>query len=86
VYVGLNMTGETFRAPEEPYTGLAYGLVFLAMDPRFAPIRTDPRYSELLRRGGLLSSSVPKRLWKPAFRRVLSRPPGVGSYIERVPT
>ena len=53
VYVGLNRHDEAFRALEEAYAGRAYGLVFLAVDPRFDPIRSDPRYLELLHRIGL---------------------------------
>ncbi len=53
VYVGLDRPDEAFRALEEAYVGRAYGLVFLAVDPRFDPIRSDPRYRELIRRVGL---------------------------------
>jgi serine/threonine-protein kinase len=53
VYVGLNLPDEAFRALEEAYAGRAYGLVFMAVDPRFDPIRSDPRYRDLIRRVGL---------------------------------
>jgi TolB-like protein/tetratricopeptide (TPR) repeat protein len=53
VYVGLNMPEDAFRALEEAYVGRAYGLVFMAVDPRFDPIRSDPRYRDLIRRVGL---------------------------------
>ena len=53
VYVGLDMPDEAFRALEEAYVGRAYGLVFMAVDPRFDPIRSDPRYRDLIRRVGL---------------------------------
>jgi serine/threonine-protein kinase len=56
VLVGLNMRDEAFRALEEAYEGRAYGLVLMPVDPRFDPIRSDPRYAELLRRIGLPSS------------------------------
>jgi serine/threonine-protein kinase len=53
VYVGLGMIDETFRELEQAFTGRAYGLVFIRVDPRFDPIRSDPRYHELVRRIGL---------------------------------
>jgi TolB-like protein len=56
VYVGLNMPDSAFRALEDAYAGRAYGLVFMPVDPRFDPIRSDPRYRDLLRRIGLPAS------------------------------
>jgi serine/threonine-protein kinase len=53
VYVGLGMIDETFRELEQAFLGRAYGLVFIRVDPRFDPIRSDPRYHELVRRIGL---------------------------------
>ena len=42
VYVGLNMQEPAFKALEAAYEGRAYGLVFMPLDPRFDPIRSDP--------------------------------------------
>jgi hypothetical protein len=56
VLVGLNMRDAAFRALEEAYEGRAYGLVFIRVDPRFDPIRSDPRYPDLIRRVGLPAS------------------------------
>ena len=56
VYVGLNMHDAAFKALEAAYEGRAYGLVFLRVDPRFDPICSDPRYTDLVRRIGLPAS------------------------------
>jgi hypothetical protein len=56
VLVGLNLRNEAFRALEQAYEGRAYGLVFLVVDPRFDPIRSDPRCTDLVRRIGLPTS------------------------------
>jgi TolB-like protein/Flp pilus assembly protein TadD len=53
VYVGLGLIDDTFRELERAFQGRAYGLVFIRVDPRFDPIRSDPRYHELVRRIGL---------------------------------
>ena len=53
VYVGLNMHDAAFEALEAAYEDRAYGILFLRVDPRFDPIRSDPRYIGLLRRIGL---------------------------------
>jgi Flp pilus assembly protein TadD len=52
VYVGLNMPDKTFQELEAAYAGRAYGLVYLQVDPRFDPIRSDDRYRDLIRRIG----------------------------------
>jgi TolB-like protein/tetratricopeptide (TPR) repeat protein len=56
VLVGLNMRDAAFRALEEAYQGRAYGLVLMRVDPRFDPVRSDPRYTDLVRRIGLPAS------------------------------
>jgi eukaryotic-like serine/threonine-protein kinase len=56
VYVGLKMPDEAFEALEQAYAGRAYGLVFIQTDPRFDPIRSDPRYRSLITRIGLPAS------------------------------
>ena len=56
VLVGLNMRDAAFKALEEAYEGRAWGLVYLLVDPRFDPIRSDPRYTDLVRRIGLPAS------------------------------
>ena len=53
IYVGLGRTDETFGWLEKAFQGRAYGLVLMNVDPRFDPIRTDPRFVDLVRRIGL---------------------------------
>ncbi len=56
VLVGLNMRDAAFRALEEAYESRAWGLIYLTVDPRFDPIRSDPRFTDLVRRVGLPAS------------------------------
>ena len=58
VYLGLNMRDSAFQQLEEAYTGRAYGLVFINVDPRFDVLRADPRFTELIRRIGLPPAEV----------------------------
>ncbi|HUF35252.1 MAG TPA: protein kinase [Gemmatimonadales bacterium] len=53
VYVGLGRRDETFAWLEKAYEGRAYGLVLLNVDPRFDGVRSDPRFTDLMRRVGL---------------------------------
>jgi hypothetical protein len=50
VYVGLGKANETFEWLERSYKERAFGLLFMNVDPRFDPVRSDPRFSDLLRR------------------------------------
>ncbi|MBV9765391.1 MAG: tetratricopeptide repeat protein [Acidobacteriaceae bacterium] len=56
IYVGLNQTDQVFAFLEKAYEERFYPCVL--MDPAFDPIRSDPRFQDLLRRTGL--ASVPK--------------------------
>jgi serine/threonine protein kinase/Flp pilus assembly protein TadD len=53
VYIGLGDKDQAFAWLEKAYDERAYSLVFLKVSPAFDPLRSDPRYAELLRRIGL---------------------------------
>ncbi len=53
IYGGLGERTQAFQWLERALAGRAYGLVFLATDPRFDPLRRDPRYTALVRKVGL---------------------------------
>jgi len=53
IYTGLGARDRAFEWLERAFIGRAYGLVFLPTDPRFDPLRSDPRYVALMRRVGL---------------------------------
>jgi tetratricopeptide (TPR) repeat protein len=53
IYGGLGERNRAFDWLERAFAGRAYGLVFLATDPRFDPLRSDPRYTVLVRKVGL---------------------------------
>jgi TolB-like protein/Flp pilus assembly protein TadD len=57
VYVGLGLPDETFAWLEKAYADRAYGLVLMNTDPRFDPVRSDPRFADLIRRVGLSARS-----------------------------
>ena len=57
IYVGLGRTDETFAWLEKAFQGRAYGLVLMNVDPRFDPVRTDPRFVDLVRRIGLAAQA-----------------------------
>ena len=42
-----------FAALERAYQARSAGLIYLHLDPGYAPLRSDPRYGELVRRIGL---------------------------------
>jgi tetratricopeptide (TPR) repeat protein len=50
VYVGLKDTDQTFKYLKMAYQDRSFWLVYLRVDPRFDPIRGDPRYQDILRR------------------------------------
>jgi serine/threonine protein kinase/Tfp pilus assembly protein PilF len=50
VYAGLKESDQTWKSLEMAYQDRSHGLLFLRADPRFAAIRGDPRYQDLLRR------------------------------------
>jgi serine/threonine-protein kinase len=53
VYLGLGDKDQAFAWLEKAYEEHAYSLAFLKASPTFDPLRSDPRYADLLRRVGL---------------------------------
>jgi tetratricopeptide (TPR) repeat protein len=56
IYVALGDRDTTFRLLENAYAERSLWLLDLKVDPRFAAVRTDPRFQDLLRRIGLPQS------------------------------
>ena len=52
IHVGLGHTDQAFECLEKAYDERDLDLVLLKVDPRFDPLRTDPRFRELLSRMG----------------------------------
>ena len=55
VYAGLNDKDNAFHWLEEGYKARDKGLTYLKIDPCLAPLRSDPRFLDLLKRVGLPS-------------------------------
>jgi tetratricopeptide (TPR) repeat protein len=55
VYAGLGEKDEAFSWLEKSYTAHDKGLTYLKIDPCLDPLRSDPRFHDLLRRVGLPS-------------------------------
>jgi TolB-like protein/Tfp pilus assembly protein PilF len=53
VYLGLQEKDQSMKQLENAYQEHSTLLVYLKMDPRFDPLRSDPRFQNLLRRIGL---------------------------------
>ena len=53
VYTGLGKKTEAFKWLEESYKVHDVGLLYLKIDPPLDPLRSDPRFDDLLRRVGL---------------------------------
>jgi len=53
IYAGLGDKDATFRLLEKGYDQRSAGMRFLAIDPFWDNVRSDPRYADLLRRVGL---------------------------------
>jgi TolB-like protein/Flp pilus assembly protein TadD len=53
VFTGLGEKQEAFKWLEEAYNAHDVGLVYLKIDPCLDPLRSDPRFDDLLRRVGL---------------------------------
>ncbi len=55
IHVGLGENDVAFRLLEKAYTERDESLVIIKVDPRLDPLRSDPRYTDLLRRMGFPS-------------------------------
>jgi serine/threonine protein kinase/Tfp pilus assembly protein PilF len=53
IYAGLGDKDEAFRLLEKGYEERSAGMVYLAIDPFWDNVRSNPRYTDLLRRIGL---------------------------------
>jgi TolB-like protein/Tfp pilus assembly protein PilF len=53
VYAGLGKKKEAFKWLEESYAARDVGLLYLKVDPLLNPLRSDPRFDDLVRRVGL---------------------------------
>ena len=53
VYAGLGRNQEAFKWLEEAYDAHDVGLLYLKIDPCLDPLRSDPRFDNLMRRVGL---------------------------------
>ncbi len=53
VYTGLGRKTEAFKWLEESYKAHDVGLLYLKVDPPLDPLRSDPRFDDLVRRVGL---------------------------------
>jgi tetratricopeptide (TPR) repeat protein len=53
IYAGLGDKDEAFRWLEKGYVEHSAGMAYLAVDPFWDSVRSDPRYTDLLRRMGL---------------------------------
>jgi hypothetical protein len=50
IYAALGEDDKALHWLEKSYRERATGMVFLKVDPRFDPLRSDPRFQDLLRR------------------------------------
>ena len=62
VYLGLDDKEKVFEHLEKAYEDRNWHLIMLKVDPSFDPLRSDPRFSDLLRRVGLHNDGDPQRL------------------------
>lgn len=61
VYLGLDDKEKVFEYLEKAYEDRNWHLIMLKVDPNFDPLRSDPRFSDLLGRVGQLRSSRLRR-------------------------
>jgi len=55
IYIALGEVQQAFSWLEKAYEQRSSFLRWLKVDPRFDPVRSDPRFLDLLRRVGLAS-------------------------------
>jgi hypothetical protein len=53
IHVGLGQKDEAFAMLEQAYADRYPWLIHLNVEPRFDPIRSDPRFADFVRRIGL---------------------------------
>lgn len=53
VYAGLGEKGQAFRWLERSYQDHDFEMAWLKVDPFIDPLRSDPRFADLVRRVGL---------------------------------
>jgi len=70
VYVGMNSKEEAFNWFEKAYSEHSNALLTLKVGPIYDPLRSDPRFQDLLRRLGL----APARLSAPLINRGMHAP------------
>ena len=59
VYAGLGHSDDALNSLERAFQERSHWLVWLKLDPRFATIRDQPRFQDLLNRVGLTTSGTP---------------------------
>lgn len=59
VYASLRNKDKTFEFLNRAYAQRSHWLVWLKQDPRWAYIKTDPRYLALIQKIGLNSTNIP---------------------------
>jgi tetratricopeptide (TPR) repeat protein len=52
-YAALGELDRAFACLERAFQARSAGLIYLHLDPGYAPLRTDPRFADLVRRIGL---------------------------------
>ena len=75
IYAGLGDKDEAFRLLEKGYKQHSASMPYLAVDPFWYGMRSDPRYADLLRRIGLPQP--------PSERRVVKRYTGLTIKIRK---
>ena len=61
VYAGLGERERAFEWLEKSYADRHPGMILLKSDPRFDPLRRDPRLSDLIRRIEQAETMKPQR-------------------------
>ncbi|MBA3257367.1 MAG: hypothetical protein H0T64_12060 [Pyrinomonadaceae bacterium] len=53
IHIALGQNDQALERLEEAVRGHLSGMIFIRVNPEFDPIRSDPRFKELVRRMGL---------------------------------